>query len=671
MVFLKTDKGSFLELPIPSVHYVGRGNNSDIKPDSKSVSKRHGKITIDTNSITGKAEAWVEDYSSTFGTFVGESPATLEKINEKTRLFFGFYIRFGHAPACFQYLEHKEDSAGDDDIALDVLSLSEAGPSVVTEARSVEREVPRRESRRPAPISTSSPYKLTDEELAVQMQFGHVDDDSPATLHRTKDLIQQFEAQARARSSSPKHSPSKHSKQPTPPSTEKYADVTPSDAAFGDETSSFRDIASQGSFLIKETHPQLKLPAESFSDLLWEESRTAQPTPTVCLPPSKAPQSFRIPSIDDFAYDLDEKPGADEVTFLPAQSASVVSISRSTESPPRPPSTPSYAAGSPVSGQSIRAPQGPTIAAPPAGMISASPPPPNTPTAGSPRLPGSPVGLSEGEQALFNRNLIITRARLAFRQQKAAVLQQADMAFTSYRSVAKQWRKAALSLDTVAGGFCISVVLPFLDHVKVKPKGRHLDKVRIDARRFVDPTDTYATDANTEYLADFKLRGLTSEIHKEDLSYDYDAVTGLLCVFINRLRLKNDQLLVKKSAIPLLLKGEYVPEGSNANSPSAGSRVSPSSPSKKATKLSSIFSWVPGVKADKRAEAEAVQRNARTYQRVLSRKMSMLTDVNGEGSPAGGVSHQDPYEGTGGSVADLKSPSAPELVPTATEVLFI
>jgi pSer/pThr/pTyr-binding forkhead associated (FHA) protein len=147
MVFLKTDRGTYLELSIPSVHYVGRGNNSDIKPDSKSVSKRHGKITIDTNGITGKAEAWVEDYSSTFGTFVGESPATLEKINEKTRLFFGFYIRFGHAPACFQYLEYKEDSMADDDIALDVLSLSEAGPSVVT----VEREVSRRESRRPAP----------------------------------------------------------------------------------------------------------------------------------------------------------------------------------------------------------------------------------------------------------------------------------------------------------------------------------------------------------------------------------------------------------------------------------------------------------------------------------------------------------------------------------------
>ena len=109
MVFLVTDTGSIKELQVPCSLSVGRGSSSDIKPESKSVSKRHGKLTIEKNEATGDIEAWIEDFGSTFGTFIGDYPANLEKIVEKTRLGFGFYIRFGHAPTCFQLLEFRPD----------------------------------------------------------------------------------------------------------------------------------------------------------------------------------------------------------------------------------------------------------------------------------------------------------------------------------------------------------------------------------------------------------------------------------------------------------------------------------------------------------------------------------------------------------------------------------
>ena len=105
MVFLKTDTGEYRELLVPSVVSVGRGTDNDVRPESKSVSKRHAQITVSLIPGTGKVEAWLEDLNSTYGTFAGETPLDIERVKGKIKLYFGFYIRFGHAPTYFQYME--------------------------------------------------------------------------------------------------------------------------------------------------------------------------------------------------------------------------------------------------------------------------------------------------------------------------------------------------------------------------------------------------------------------------------------------------------------------------------------------------------------------------------------------------------------------------------------
>lgn len=105
MVFLKTDTGEFRELLVPSIVSIGRGNSNDIRPQSQSVSKLHAQITLSFVPGTGKVEAWLEDLNSSYGTFAGESPLDIERVKGKIKLYFGFYIRFGHAPNYFQYME--------------------------------------------------------------------------------------------------------------------------------------------------------------------------------------------------------------------------------------------------------------------------------------------------------------------------------------------------------------------------------------------------------------------------------------------------------------------------------------------------------------------------------------------------------------------------------------
>ena len=105
MVFLKTDTGEYRELLVPSIVSVGRGTDNDVRPESKSVSKRHAQITVSLIPGTGKVEAWLEDLNSTYGTFAGETPLDIERVKGKIKLYFGFYIRFGHAPTYFQYME--------------------------------------------------------------------------------------------------------------------------------------------------------------------------------------------------------------------------------------------------------------------------------------------------------------------------------------------------------------------------------------------------------------------------------------------------------------------------------------------------------------------------------------------------------------------------------------
>ena len=93
---------------------------------------------------------------------------------------------------------------------------------------------------------------------------------------------------------------------------------------------------------------------------------------------------------------------------------------------------------------------------------------------------------------------------------------------------------------------------------KLKPQMQMLSPVRQRAlRRLVQQGDGAATDKNCEHLCEYKLQGLSSEIRAVDLSHEYSAATGLLCVFVNRFKLQDSRLFVKERDLRGL---SYVPQ---------------------------------------------------------------------------------------------------------------
>lgn len=180
--YLRTDCGDSRQLQVPGLYTFGRASTSDFRPNTKSVSKRHAQLELLISQTTGKTEAWLEDYNSTFGTYVGVSPTALERISERTRLFFGLYLRFGHAPSCYQYLEFP-DSCEPALLAIPVSSLPFDEQSV---ANTIKSGNARRIQRVPLSVNT-------EEELALQLARRTKEESSRS---RIQVLVNQFEAKS-------------------------------------------------------------------------------------------------------------------------------------------------------------------------------------------------------------------------------------------------------------------------------------------------------------------------------------------------------------------------------------------------------------------------------------------------------------------------------------------
>jgi len=105
MPFLQLDDGTIQPLPVPSTITIGRGSGNDIQPESQSISKTHAAVSVSERRVTGKLEAYVEDFDSRNGTYCGISPLELERVVGKRKINFGDYIKFGNSQTYFRYLE--------------------------------------------------------------------------------------------------------------------------------------------------------------------------------------------------------------------------------------------------------------------------------------------------------------------------------------------------------------------------------------------------------------------------------------------------------------------------------------------------------------------------------------------------------------------------------------
>lgn len=94
------EAGLEYKINIPGITTVGRGGQSDIQPESMSVSKTHAALSVTTE--LGQVEPfikeiWIEDFNSRNGTFVGQ-PTDWEKVRGRRKLAIDECVKFGNAP---------------------------------------------------------------------------------------------------------------------------------------------------------------------------------------------------------------------------------------------------------------------------------------------------------------------------------------------------------------------------------------------------------------------------------------------------------------------------------------------------------------------------------------------------------------------------------------------
>lgn len=125
-------------------------------------------------------------------------------------------------------------------------------------------------------------------------------------------------------------------------------------------------------------------------------------------------------------------------------------------------------------------------------------------------------------------------------------------------SVSKQWSEADAEVDDVAEGICITILLPYMNDLKVHLANSH--KIEILARRLKTVQQSVRPDAEfketTEYNAEFEIDGAGVKIAETQLSYEYCSSSGLLHVYVDNLQLR-DQSAVSKSTILDSLRSSF------------------------------------------------------------------------------------------------------------------
>ena len=116
------------------------------------------------------------------------------------------------------------------------------------------------------------------------------------------------------------------------------------------------------------------------------------------------------------------------------------------------------------------------------------------------------------------------------------------------------WEEADAEVEDVAGGICITILLPYMADLKVNIVGRRKNKVELEARRttFIEEKELRSKDPNScLYVAEFVIDG-AENMSNEDVSYDYSSESGLLHLYIDNLRL-NERADEEKQVRGILL----------------------------------------------------------------------------------------------------------------------
>ena len=144
----------------------------------------------------------------------------------------------------------------------------------------------------------------------------------------------------------------------------------------------------------------------------------------------------------------------------------------------------------------------------------------------------------ERQDAQYALKTAIHTAREAHRRSKRLALIHSPKVFNTISKVSQQWLDADAEVEDVAGGLCLTLLLPYLRDIKVTA----LDRKRVDleAYRIVGAEEqkaNLATVDNSQYSAEFVIDGRNVNITNKDVSFEYSSESGLLFVYVENVHL--------------------------------------------------------------------------------------------------------------------------------------
>merc|ERR1711916_246704 len=148
---------------------------------------------------------------------------------------------------------------------------------------------------------------------------------------------------------------------------------------------------------------------------------------------------------------------------------------------------------------------------------------------------------SVAKDAEVAKKMSIKLAREDHRNEKKRMVMNMGKNFRDLKVVQQVWEDAEAEVEDVSGGICITILLPFMNSIKVKIAGRRKNRVELEARRttFSEESEFNKRDENSNfYAAEFVIDG-AENMKDKDVSCDYSSESGLLHIYIDDLMLKN------------------------------------------------------------------------------------------------------------------------------------
>ena len=146
----------------------------------------------------------------------------------------------------------------------------------------------------------------------------------------------------------------------------------------------------------------------------------------------------------------------------------------------------------------------------------------------------------EKKDAAIALEMAISTSREEHRRRKRLEVVHSNVVFNSIQKVSKQWEEAEADVEDVAGGLCLTLLLPYLRDIKLKASTNNT--VDLEAFRIISAEERKReldTEENSQYCAEFLIDGNNVSIEDRDLSFEYSSESGLLHVYVESVHLDN------------------------------------------------------------------------------------------------------------------------------------